>query len=180
MQQALQIHIHDIPPSEALEARIREKVAKLEEFHPNIIGCRVAVEQQRRHHHQGREYCVTIDVHVPGHHVVANRDHHEDVYVALRDAFDSARRELEDFAREDRRQVKEHELPQHGRIARLMPEDGVGFIETPDGRELYFSRENVVYPEFGSLKEGMSVQFIEELAAEGRQAKRVSAGRHGA
>lgn len=180
MREPLQINIHDMPHSAALEARIREKAAKLEEFHPNIISCRVAVEEAHRHHRQGREFHVTVDVRVPGHQVVANRDHDEDVYVALRDAFDSARRELEDVAREDRRQVKAHELPQHGRIARLMPEDGVGFIETPDGRELYFSRENVVHPDFDSLEAGMAVQFIEELAGEGRQAKRVSVGKHGA
>ena len=56
---------------------------------------------------------------------------------------------------------------------------GYGFIATPDGRELYFSRENVVEPSFDDLEIGTAVQFIEEPAAEGMQAKRVSVGKHG-
>jgi len=116
---------------------------------------------------------------VPGHEVFVNRDHHEDVYVAVRDAFDTAARKLEEVARVDRGDVKEHGLPQRGEIVRLFAEEGFGFIQTADGRELYFSRENVVDPAFDRLAAGMTVQFLEELAAEGRQAKRVSAGKHG-
>src|SRR5574337_1994541 len=178
MQVPLQIRIHNFPHSEALEAHIREKVAKLEEFHPNITSCHVSVEEIGKHHHQGNEFRVGVDLRGPGREIVANRDHHEDVYVALRDAFDAVRRELEDVARLDRGQVKSHELTQHGTVARLFPEEGVGVIVTSDGRELYFSRENVVDSDFDRLEVGMKVQFIEELAAEGRQAKRVSAGKH--
>jgi len=57
-------------------------------------------------------------------------------------------------------------------------DEGYGFIETSDGRELYFSRDNVVHPLFEHLEPGTVVQFIEEMAAEGPQAKRVSAGKH--
>jgi cold shock CspA family protein len=109
---------------------------------------------------------------------VANRDHDEDVYVALRDAFDAMARQLEEVARAQRGDVKAHALPQHGRVTRLVTDEGYGFIETGDGRELYFSRENVAHPGFDDLAAGTEVQFIEELAAEGRQARRVSAGKH--
>jgi cold shock CspA family protein len=122
---------------------------------------------------------VRIDVRVPQHEIVATRDHHEDVYVALRDAFDAAKRQLEEFVREDRGDVKQHALPQHGKVKRLFADQGYGFIETPDGRELYFSSENVVHPAFGLLSPGTPVQFIEELADSGPQAKRVSVGKHG-
>jgi cold shock CspA family protein len=101
------------------------------------------------------------------------------VYVALRDAFNSAGRKLEEAARESRGGVKVHEIPQRGKVARLSREEGFGFIETADGRELYFSRDNVIHPAFEQLEEGASVQFIEELAGEGRQAKRVTVGKHG-
>ena len=178
MQVPLQITVRDFPQSEALEARIREKAAKLEEFHPHIMSCRVTVEEMRKHHHQGRHFQVSLDLRVPGKEIVANRAHHEDVYVALRDAFDSAKRQLEEIARVKRGDVKVHEVPQRGTVARLLAEEGYGFIATPDGRELYFSRENVVHPTFERLEPGTPVQFIEELAAEGPQAKRVSAGRH--
>jgi cold shock CspA family protein len=138
----------------------------------------VTVEELRKHHHQGRQFRVRIDLRVPGKELVANRDHHEDVYVALRDAFDAVKRQLEDVAREMRGDVKAHAVPQHGKVARLFTDEGYGFIETADGRELYFSRGNVVHPTFDQLKPGAEVQFIEEMAAEGPQAKRISVGKH--
>jgi cold shock CspA family protein len=73
--------------------------------------------------------------------------------------------------------VKAHELPAHGRVARLF-EKGYGFIETSDGRELYFDRSNVIDPSFEQLQVGTEVQFLEEMGSEGLQAKRVTAGRH--
>lgn len=108
MKVPLQIIVRNIPHSDALDARIREDVARLEEFHPRIVSCRVTVGELRKHHHQGRHFQVRIDVRVPGSEIVANRDHDEDVYVALRDAFNAARRQLEDVARVKRGDVKQH------------------------------------------------------------------------
>lgn len=179
MQVPLQITVRDMPHSDALDARIREKAAKLGEFHPNITSCRVTVEELRKHHHQGRHFRVSIDVRVPSREIVANRDHDEDVYVALRDAFDAVKRQLEEEIRLKRGDVKTHDVSQHGSVARLFPEDGYGFIATPDGREFYFSRDNVVHPTFDDLGVGTEVQFVEEMADEGPQAKRVSVGKHG-
>lgn len=180
MQNALQITFRDMPPSEALEARIRDKVAKLEQFHPNITSCRVTVEEAHRHHQQGRHFGVKIELHVPGHPAIVSRLHHdEDPYVALRDAVGAVRRRLEETWRETRGEVKTHAVPQHGKVARVMSEEGFGFIQSTDGREFYFSRENVVYPLFEQLGPGVDVQFYEEAAGEGTQARRVSAGRHG-
>ena len=178
MQVPLQITIRNMQHSDALEAHIRDKVAKLAEFHPRITSCRVTVEESGKHHHQGRQFQVHIDVRVPQREVVATRDQHEDVYVALRDAFDATKRQLEEVVREQRGDVKVHELPQHGKVARLLANEGYGFIETADGRELYFSRENVVHPAFDDLQPGTAVQFIEEPADSGPQAKRVSVGKH--
>ncbi len=89
MHVPLQITMRHMPQSEALEARIREKAAKLDEFHPNVTGCHVTVEEQRRHHQQGHWFNVRVAVRVPSHEIVVNRDHDEDPYVALRDAFDA-------------------------------------------------------------------------------------------
>ena len=97
-----------LPQSEALEARIRERVAKLDEVHPNITGCTVTVEEQRAHHRQGRWFNVRVAVHLPEHEIVVNRDHDEDPYVALRDAFDAVTRRVEDVARRQRGDVKTH------------------------------------------------------------------------
>jgi ribosomal subunit interface protein len=178
MQIPLQITIRDVPHSDALEAQIREKAAKLESFHPRITSCRVTIEELRKHHHQGREFRVRVDLRVPGREIIVDRNHDEDVYVALRDAFDSAKRQLEEVVREKRGDVKLHEIAQHGTVVRLLANEGYGFIQTADGRELYFSRENVVHPPFEHLAPGQEVQFIEEPAAEGPQAKRVTVGKH--
>jgi ribosomal subunit interface protein len=178
MQHELQITWHGIDRSEAIEAHLRQRAAALEKFYPNITSCRVAVELPHRHKHQGKLYNVRITLRVPHGDVVLNRDLHEDIHVALRDAFDAARRKLEDILRRQRGATKVHAVPLHGTVARLQPEEGYGFIETGDGDELYFSRDNVVTPEFDQLGVGTEVKFIREDAAEGPQAKRVSVGKH--
>ena len=111
MQTPLQITFRNFPRSDAIEARVRDKAAKLEEFHPRIMSCHVVIEERDRHHHQGKQFTVRLDIRVPGHEVVVDRDHHEDIYVALRDAFNSAGRKLEEVVRTGRGDVKAHELP---------------------------------------------------------------------
>lgn len=102
MQTPIQITFHGISHSDALEAQIRQRAEKLGEFHSRIISCRATVEEFRKHHQQGRQFRVSIDLRVPGKEIVANRDHDEDVYVAMRDAFDAVTRQLEEIARQMR------------------------------------------------------------------------------
>lgn len=109
MQIPLQITIRDFPHSDALEADIRDKAQKLDEFFQHIMSCRVVVELPHQHQHQGKRYNVRIDIRVPQSEIVVNRDQHEDVYVAVRDAFDAAKRQLEDYARTIRGDVKTHQ-----------------------------------------------------------------------
>ena len=109
MQTPLQITIRDIEHSDALETHIREKAGKLEEFFDRIISCKVVVEMPHKHHNQGKHFNVRVDILVPGNEIVVNRDRSEDVYVALRDAFDAAKRQLEDYSRKIRGDVKKHE-----------------------------------------------------------------------
>lgn len=109
MQIPLQITIRGVEHSDALEAHIRDKAQKLDEFFDHIMSCRVVVEVPHKHHHQGRQFNVRIDIGVPGSEIVVNRDHAEDVYVALRDAFDSAKRQLEECARKLHGNIKAHQ-----------------------------------------------------------------------
>jgi len=109
MQLPLQVTYRGMESSAALDAAVRERAGKLEQFHPRIVSCRVVVEQPARHKQQGKQFVVHVDLKVPGGEIAVNREHDEDVYVALRDAFDAARRKLEDFAREQRGDVKHHE-----------------------------------------------------------------------
>ena len=108
MQTPLQITIRDIEHSDALDAHIQEKVQKLDEFFSRITSCRVVVEMPHKHHKQGKQFNVRIDIDVPGSEIVINHDHSGDVYVALRDAFNAANRKLEDYARKIRGDVKKH------------------------------------------------------------------------
>jgi ribosomal subunit interface protein len=178
MKTPLQITFRDIEQSDALEAHIREKAEKLETFFEPIMSCRVVVEMPHQHKHQGKIFTVRIDIGVPGKEIVVNRDKHEDVYVALRDAFDAARRQLEDYGHRLRRETKTHPQEFTGLVARLVPEEGYGFIRRADGNELYFNSDNLVNINFDQLQEGVEVKYIEEMAAEGPQAKRVSIGHH--
>lgn len=108
MQTPLQIVFHGISHSDALEAHIREKAEKLDSFHPHLMRCHITVEQPHKHKHKGNRFNVRIALHVPGDMIVVNHDTHEDVYVALRDAFDATCRQLEDSIRRMRGDVKHH------------------------------------------------------------------------
>ena len=94
MDAQLQITVREMPHSEALEAEIRRKVAGLERVHPRITTIRATVAAPHQHHQQGNLFTVKLELAVPGKDIVVNRDHAEDVYVALRDAFQAARRQL--------------------------------------------------------------------------------------
>lgn len=98
MRTPLQINFRGMETSPALETLIRDKAIKLEQFHPNVTACRVVVDKPHQHKQQGKHFIVSIDLTVPGSSIVANHAHHEDVNVALRDAFFAARRQLEEHA----------------------------------------------------------------------------------
>jgi cold shock CspA family protein/ribosome-associated translation inhibitor RaiA len=174
MKLPLQITVRNLSLSEVVEEDIREKAAKLDVFYDQIMGCRVIVEAPHRHSHQGIFYNVRIDLTLPGAELVVKREPNEDIYVAVRDAFDVARRQLEDFVRQQRGDVKSHETPPHARVSKLFPEGGYGFLETPDGREIYFHRNSVLHEGFDRLKINTEVRFSEEMGEKGPQASTVT------
>ena len=117
MQTPLQIVFHNMEPSAAVEANIRERAAKLERFSDKITRCRVTVEAPHKHHHKGNIYHIAVDIDVPDTEIVASRNPqqnhaHEDIYVAIRDAFKCARRQLEQYERKRRGNVKTHFMPE--------------------------------------------------------------------
>lgn len=99
MKQAPDIRFVGMEPSEALEAAAREKITKLEQFCPQIMACHVVFDLPHRHRNQGRQFTVRLDLTLPGRELAVTRVEHADVYVALRDAFDDMRRQLEDTMR---------------------------------------------------------------------------------
>ena len=108
MQLPIQITFRGMAHSAALEAAARERTAKLAQFHGHIMSCRVVIETAARHKQQGKEFVVRLDIKVAGAEIAINREHSEDAFVAVRDAFDAARRKLEDHARRQRGDVKSH------------------------------------------------------------------------
>lgn len=178
MQLPVQVTFRHLPVSDAIERECWEEAAKLERYYDRITSCRIVVDRPQHRHHQGNLYQVRIDLMVPGEEIVINReppDHHQDeeFRVAVREAFDSARRKLEDYARRQRGQVKIHEPAPEGRVAKVFPESDYGFIETCDGRQLYFHRHSVLNDKFDSLVAGDRVVFAEEQGREGAQASTV-------
>ena len=178
MRLPLQITFRHMEPSAPLEARIRKLAAHLERFSAHIMSCTVTVEAPHQHQRQGQLYEVHIDLRVPTGELVANRTHreragHEDVYVALRDAFRAVRRQLEDYEHEHRQEVKHHEPAQEGLVSELYPAEDFGRIASRDGRSIYFHRHSVLGADFEHLTTGTQVRFAEETGDHGPQASTV-------
>lgn len=170
MELPLQITARDIELSDAIKTEITEKAEKLDSFYDRIVRCKVVLECPKRHQHQGKIYSAHIYMTVPGSEIVIRKEPNEDLYVAIRDAFSAARRKLEDYAREQRMDVKHHEEPPIARITALFSEKGYGFITTPDGLEVYFHKNSVLNRDFSKLKVGMEVRFTQESGDKGPQA----------
>ncbi len=159
----IQVTYRDFPQSDAIDARIKERAARLERHHKRITDCRVVIEAPHRRHHQGKLYHVRIDLVVPGGELVVNRDSHdkhahEDVYVAIRDAFNAMERQLQGFAKQRGGEAKTHDTPAHGKVIRMFPD--YGFILDTDGNEIYFHCNSVLNGGFEGLDIGSEVRFV--------------------
>jgi len=174
MELPLQITSHDFALTPGIEAEIRERADRLDTYYNRIMRCRVVIEAPVAHHHRGGPFKVRLDLTVPGGELVVNRHADEDLLVAIRDAFDAMRRQLEDYVRQNRGHVKAHETSPSGRISKLFPPEGYGFIETVDGREIYFHSNSVLDPGFDQLHVGTEVRFVEEQGSKGPQASTVA------
>jgi sigma 54 modulation/S30EA-like ribosomal protein len=113
MRIPVQISFTEVRPSVAVQAAVRGEVAALERYFSGIVSCRVVVGEPHRHQRRGHLYQVKIFLTVPGDELVVSHERsldssHVDVYQAVRDAFGVARRELEDYVRRLRREVKTH------------------------------------------------------------------------
>jgi cold shock CspA family protein len=161
-----------------MATKVRTRVAELEEFCGQIGRCRVVVAVPHRHHERGNHYHVRIDLTVPGEEIVVHREPDERTKsksfdVAVSDAFAAADRVLEDYVRRRCRQVKTQEAPPRARVRALVPHADYGFLETSDGREIYFDRRSVVNARFDDLVARTEVAFVEEQGDKGLQASTV-------
>lgn len=114
MRLPVHIQFHGMEPSDALEESARRQVHKLESIASDIMACRIGIDLEQKHKQQGRLFSVRIDLTLPGIELVVNRVQHEDVSMALREAFDNMKRQLEDVVRKRRGQVKQRAEPPRG------------------------------------------------------------------
>jgi ribosome-associated translation inhibitor RaiA len=102
MQTPLRISLRELQSTRALESRIRDHLMRLERFHPPILHCHVIIDASAPHATKAAAVEITIDLKVPGCEICVRRTPNpaqDDLYVALRDAFDAAKRLLRDHAR---------------------------------------------------------------------------------
>jgi cold shock CspA family protein len=184
MKTPLQISFHNVPHSWVIETAINDSVARLEASYDRIVSCHVVIDQPHRHHREGNPYQIRIDLKVPGAELVVKREPADnvpfgDLDTSVSEAFDEMQRQLDEFLSRRRGFVKTHEGQPHGRVTQIFPEDGYGFLETLDGREVFFHRNSVLNGGFKHLNVGTEVSFAEELGEKGPQASTVKlVGRH--
>lgn len=168
----LTVLFRNMDHSEAIETKARSQAEKLGRYFDRILGCRVIIESDHRHHQKGKLYRVSVTLTVPNAELVANRnpdaDHaHEDVYVAIRDAFDAIKRQLIEYVDKQRGHVKHHISSPSGKIIEISPSGDHGYIEAIDGRYIWFSAKSLIDYDFQNLKIGDAVSFIETQNDEG-------------
>jgi ribosomal subunit interface protein len=174
----VKVTFRNLPHSEALADHIEKRAAKLATFYDRITNCEVIVEVPHKHLEASKRYQIRIALAVPGEELMINHtppptSKYDNVYVAIREAFDEMRRRLQDYARLKRGDVKTHQPPPQGQVSRLFPQEGYGFIKLADGREIYFHQNSVVDGSFDRLELGATVGFVEEPGEEGPQAAAV-------
>ncbi len=170
----LQVSVHGTTLTDAIRELIGHHAQKLAQFYDRITACRVVVDE--RHFRMGRaiRYDVRIDLTAPGKEIAVRGKIQPDLITAIQDAFEAARRQLQDFARRQRGDVKQRTTPGRAVVATLHPSEGYGFLRTADGREIYFHRNSVLDHGFERLDVGTRVRFAEEAGADGPQASTVA------
>jgi cold shock CspA family protein/ribosome-associated translation inhibitor RaiA len=196
MNPTIEVRSRNVELPAHVEDWIRNELADLERFYGGILSCHVMVEQPHQHHERGNPFHLRVELVVPGGEIVVKHQpnihrevrqagaaerlkqfdveaRYKDLRVALADAFKTVGRRLQDYVRRRRGQTKLHEPLPTGRVSRLFPEEGYGFLQMTDGREIYFHRQSVLGGQFERLEIGAPVTFAEEAGEKGPQASTV-------
>jgi cold shock CspA family protein/ribosome-associated translation inhibitor RaiA len=191
MQTPVEIDFQDLESSDQLRACVRRNISMLEERFGRITACRVVIRGPSERHRKGGAFDVSIQLSLPqgrgvdiggseGRARDAETDNRLlDPVVALNDAFKRARRRLQDHARRMQGHVKAHDGPPIATVARFDDDAGFGFLETPDGREVYFHKNSILDGGTRQVTPGTRVTFFEEMGDKGPQASTVRVlGKH--
>jgi cold shock CspA family protein/ribosome-associated translation inhibitor RaiA len=180
MDMPLAITYRNVNKTSELDSLIRERAAKLEEFHHHIVSCHVYVDQPQKHQQSGGHYAVKLDIRIPREReIVVKSNHangrvHDSVVKVITDTFDAAYRKVKKVREIQHRDVKRHPGQEaNGIVADVLKDRGYGFLDATDGRKIYFHRNSVLQHRFEDLKPGDSVNFTEQQGNKGPQASTV-------
>jgi ribosome-associated translation inhibitor RaiA/cold shock CspA family protein len=186
MEIPMELSFHNIQPSDAVEAAIRDRVTKLATLYDRLVTVRVHVEAEMKRRRTGNIYTLHIELGVPGKDLVVSKAPHKpdrkyadpDLYTIIREAFDAAERQLKDFKAQISGDVKTHESDYQfqGQVTQLLPEADHGFLLTKEGGQLYFHRNSVLNNGFDKLKKGDIVHYVETVGDTGPIASKVRLG----
>lgn len=192
----VQVTFRNIEDRTGLEEYVQKEAAKLERFFSRISSCRVIVERPQKAQ-SSKFYHVRIDLGVPNEELVVKHipslhgtlEHlqtqksrreakavlaHKTPKRAIHEAFQEMARQLQDYARRQNGGVKTKQQEEAAAVVKeISPENGFGFLETDDGREIYFNEASVLNGHFPELRIGAKVKFHEEMGNKGPQASTV-------
>jgi len=191
----VQVTFRNMENHAGLDELVRKEAAKLERFYNRISSCRVMVERPQKAA-SSKLYHVRIDLGVPSGELVVRHTPtlhgtlkdmkqgksrreaesalvHKDPKRAIHEAFEEMTRRLQDYAGRQDGFVKTDQRMQQAAVKEILPEQGFGFLETEDGRAIYFNQASVLDGRFSRLRVGTPVAFDEEPGEKGPQATTV-------
>jgi cold shock CspA family protein/ribosome-associated translation inhibitor RaiA len=187
MQTPVEIDFQGTQANEQLRTCVTKNISTLEQRFGRITACRVVIRGPSERHRNGGAFDITIRLSLPqGREVDIGRSEKAqadnrllDPMVAVNDAFKRARRRLQDHARRMQGNVKAHDGPPVATVTRFDEAAGFGFLETPDGREVYFHKNSILDNGAREVVPGTRVTFFEEMGDKGPQASTVKVlGKH--
>jgi cold shock CspA family protein len=191
----IQVAFRNIKDLAGLEEMVQKEAAKLERFYDRISSCRVVVERPQRAE-SSKFYHVRIHLALPNGELVVKHTptlhgtlqdikteksrreadsvlEHKSPQRAIHEAFHEMRRRLQDYSRRQEGSVKSIQKMAKGTVKEIFPDQGYGFLETTDDREIYFNKASVLDGHFNRLRVGTVVRFAEEMGDKGPQASTV-------
>jgi cold shock CspA family protein/ribosome-associated translation inhibitor RaiA len=183
----VEIDFQGLPADERLRTCVNKNISMLEQRFGRITACRVVIRGPSERHRNGGAFDITIRLSLPqGRQVDIGRSEKAqadsrllDPMVAVNDAFKRARRRLQDQARRMQGHIKSHDGPPIATVIRFDTAAGFGFLETPDGREIYFHKNSILDDGARQVAPGARVTFFEEMGEKGPQASTVRVlGKH--
>ena len=179
METPLEVVFQGMVANADVRDAIDRHLRQLEDRFGRVTAGRIVLRAPSDHHHTGGLFDINIHFALPDGrevnvgHTRQDDERYADLNFALNHTFKRARRQLQDKVRRLEGKVKLHEGVPSGTVKELDPVGGFGFIETSDGREIYFHRNSVLNDEFPHLAVSARVTYVEEMGEKGPQASTV-------